>query len=133
METLNLSISYTVSREINAAGILLEKYPVCLGTFANNEINCQVWEAGRAMSAAPKYFPPAEIGPTNIRNTRVSFARLAWLGKKNAMIAVTASKSKKNTNIQSQTSGVGGYAACAGASSTSLEFIGNLTFTANPL
>jgi hypothetical protein len=70
---------------------------------------------------------------TKIRITRVSFARLAWLGKKNAMIAVTDSKSKKNTNIQSQTRGVGGYAACAGASSTNLEFIGSLTPTANPL
>jgi len=62
VESLNLSISYTVSREVNAAGILLIKSPVCLGTFANNEINCQVWEAGQATSAAPKYFPPAEIG-----------------------------------------------------------------------
>jgi hypothetical protein len=40
---------------------------------------------------------------------------------------------EKYEHPKSDKSGVGGYAACAGASSTSLEFIGNLTPTANPL
>jgi len=40
-------------------------YPECLRTYkipGEEPINCQIWEAARATTAAPKYFKPIEIG-----------------------------------------------------------------------
>jgi len=60
-QQLTLNSSYVVCREVIPSTNSLAPSAVCFSSFENGEINCHVWEAGRATSAAPTFFAPATI------------------------------------------------------------------------
>ncbi|PYH76913.1 FabD/lysophospholipase-like protein [Aspergillus uvarum CBS 121591] len=53
---------YVVCRRSDSLGLITNNLPVCFACFANGQANRLVWEAALATSAAPTYFPPAELG-----------------------------------------------------------------------
>ncbi|PYI31186.1 FabD/lysophospholipase-like protein [Aspergillus indologenus CBS 114.80] len=54
---------YVVCRRSDNLGLITNNLPVCFACFANGQADRLVWEAALATSAAPTYFPPAELGP----------------------------------------------------------------------